>query len=172
MTEPRPAVHPAVQLRLEPAAYGDPDVVALVDRVQAEYVERYGSPDESPVDPALFVAPHGTFVVGYLDDVPVATGAWRASTVEVFGAARTAEVKRMYVVPEARGRGLARVVLAHLEASAAAAGIEALVLETGLRQPEAIALYESSGYVPVPGFGHYTGSPLSRCFGKDLRPGA
>ena len=59
-------------------------------------------------------------------------------------------------------------MLAHLEASAAGAGIEALLLETGTRQPEAIKLYESSGYVAVPGFGYFKDEPLSRCFAKRL----
>ncbi len=59
-------------------------------------------------------------------------------------------------------------MLAHLEATAAAAGIEALVLETGMKQPEAIALYVSSGYEPVPGFGHYRDSDLSRCFARRI----
>jgi GNAT superfamily N-acetyltransferase len=82
--------------------------------------------------------------------------------------ASAVEVKRMYVVPAARGRGLARTMLAHLERTAAEAGADVVVLETGLRQPEAIALYESSGYRPIPGFGHYRGAPLSRCFAKPL----
>ena len=59
-------------------------------------------------------------------------------------------------------------MLRHLEETAAAAGYEALVLETGLKQPEAIALYESSGYVQVTGFGYYRDSPLSRCFARSL----
>ena len=64
---------PPVQMRLTRAGYGDPDVTLLVERVQEEYVERYGSPDESPIDPVLFEPPHGSFFVGYLaDDVPVA----------------------------------------------------------------------------------------------------
>ncbi|MDO9456303.1 GNAT family N-acetyltransferase [Nocardioides sp.] len=162
-------------LRLERVAYGDPDALRLVEDVQAEYVVRYGSPDATPLDPLMFEPPAGSFYVGYLDagdgDTPVATGAWRRSDVVAFGSTRTAEVKRMYVVPAARGRGLARVVLAHLEATAAAAGAEVLLLETGTKQPEAIALYESSGYVTVPGFGYYKDAPLSRCFGKDLRVG-
>lgn len=162
-------LHPLPPLRLERVAYGDPDALRLVEQVQAEYVERYGTPDQSPLDPLMFEPPAGSFFVGYLDDEAVATGAWRRSEVEVFGAGSTVEVKRMYVAPQARGRGLARVVLAHLEATARESGAEALVLETGLKQPEAIALYESSGYVRVPGFGYYKDAPLSRCFGKDLR---
>jgi GNAT superfamily N-acetyltransferase len=74
----------------------------------------------------------------------------------------------MYVALSARGRGLARLMLAHLEASAGEHGFEAVVLETGLRQPEAMALYESSGYEPVPPFGYYNDAPLSRCYGKRL----
>ena len=86
----------------------------------------------------------------------------------MFGTRATAEIKRMYVMPRVRKAGVARTMLAHLERTAADAGIAALVLETGTRQPEAIALYESSGYVEIPGFGFYREAPLSRCFGKLL----
>jgi len=158
--------HPALDLRV--VAYGEPDVVALVARVQEEYVSRYGGPDESPVDPTMFDPPDGLFLLAYLDGVPVGTGAWRRSPVLALGGSLGAEIKRMYVVPEHRGQGLARRILAELEDTAAAAGFDLLVLETGLMQPEAIALYESSGYVRIPGFGHYRDSDLSRCFGKRL----
>lgn len=152
--------------------YGHPDAVALIEQVQEEYVARYGGRDESPVDPAMFVPPGGSFFVGYVGRTPVATGAWRRSGVEALGTAVTAEVKRMYVVPAAQRRGHARRVLAHLETTAAAAGYEALVLETGLRQPEAMTLYASAGYEPIPGFGYYKDAPLSRCFAKRLVPAA
>ena len=116
----------------------------------------------------MFEPPDGSFFVGYRDGVPVATGAWRRSPVAAFGSERTAEVKRMYVAPAARGLGLARRMLAHLEHSAGEHGAEVVVLETGLKQPEAIALYESSGYTPIPGFGHYKWSPTSRCYARRL----
>ncbi len=74
----------------------------------------------------------------------------------------------MYVVPSGRGLGLARAMLAHLEDTARDAGAEVMVLETGLRQPEAIALYESSGYLPIAGFGFYKDAPLSRCLARSL----
>ena len=119
----------------------------------------------------MFEPPAGSFFVGYLDGGAVATGAWRRSGVEAFGTTDTVEVKRMYVAPGVRGRGIGRRMLAHLEETAAAHGAGAVVLETGLRQPEAIALYESSGYVPVPGFGYYKDAPLSRCFGRLLPAG-
>ena len=157
------------RLQLVRVAYGDPDALRLVEQVQAEYVVRYGSPDETPLEPAMFDPPAGSFFVGYVEGEPVATGAWRRKEVEAFGTTRTAEIKRMYVVPAARGRGVARAVLSHLETTAAQAGAEALLLETGLKQPEAITLYESSGYVPVPAFGFYAEAELSRYYGRDLR---
>ncbi|MEU6174107.1 GNAT family N-acetyltransferase [Streptantibioticus parmotrematis] len=149
--------------------YDHPDAVLLTARVQQEYVERYGDPDATPVDPGDFEPPRGLFLVAYLDGVPVATGGWRAQDASPEGHEDgDAELKRMYVVPEARGRGLARQVLAALEDSAAAAGRSRMVLETGTRQPEAIALYVSCGYAPITKFGLYRDDPLSRCFGTDL----
>jgi len=152
---------------IERVGYGHPDALLLVEEVQAEYVRRYGGRDRTPLDPLMFEPPDGSFFVGYLEG-PVATGAWRRSPVEALGTSRTVEVKRMYVAPAARGQGLARRMLAHLEADAAAYGAEAVVLETGLAQPEAIALYESSGYTRIPGFGYYRDAPLSRCYARRL----
>jgi GNAT superfamily N-acetyltransferase len=153
--------------------YGHPDAMLLIAEVQAEYVIRYGGQDDTPLDPLMFEPPTGSFFVAYLEvepaRLPVASGAWRAhEDVQVFGTRRTAEVKRMYVAPTARGKGLARRMLAHLEASAQAAGFEAMILETGLAQPEAIALYESSGYTAIPSFGYYKDSPTNRCFAKPI----
>ncbi|WP_241238226.1 GNAT family N-acetyltransferase [Nocardioides pantholopis] len=146
--------------------YGHQDAMRLMAQVQEEYVARYGGPDESPIDPLMFVPPVGSFFVGYLGETAVATGAWRESGVAALGTTRTAEIKRMYVVPAAQRQGNARRMLAHLETTAADAGYAALVLETGTRQPEAIALYESAGYLQIPGFGYYQDSPISRCFAK------
>ena len=157
-------------LEIRRVGYGHPDALRLIAQVQDEYVVRYGGPDRTPLDPLLFEPPPGSFFVGYLDGVAVATGAWRRSGIEAFGRTATVEVKRMYVAPTARRRGLGRLMLARLEESAAGHGAEAVVLETGLRQPEAIALYESAGYLPVPAFGYYKDAPLSRCFGRRLPP--
>lgn len=164
----RSATDRTAGLWIAQVGYGHPDASRLVAQVQQEYVVRYGGPDESPVEPALFDPPQGSFFVGYLGDEAVATGAWRSSGVAALETPRTAEIKRMYVVPAARGAGHARRMLAHLESSAARAGFEALLLETGTRQPEAIALYESAGYQRVPGYGYYRDAPLSRCFAKRL----
>lgn len=158
-------------LSIRRCAITDPDAARLVEEVQQEYVVRYGSRDETPLQPGYFDEPSGAFYVGYLDGAAVATGAWRRRTdVEALGSTATAEIKRMYVAATARGRGLARAMLAHLEQTAGAAGAEVMILETGLAQPEAIALYESSGYLPIAGFGFYKDAPLSRCMAKALEP--
>lgn len=149
--------------------YDDERVQRLVEQVQQEYVERYGGHDAGAMDPAEFAAPQGRFFVALREQEPVAMGGWRLRPdVAELGARRTAEVKRMYVVPTARRTGLARLVLRTLEESARGAGCDVLVMETGMRQPEAIALYESAGYVPVTGFGHYKDSPLVRYYGRRL----
>ena len=85
-----------------------------------------------------------------------------------FGIERPAEVKRMYVVPGLQRRGLARAVLAHLEATAAEAGAVHMILETGAPQTAAIALYTASGYAPITPYGHYRWSETNRCFAKAL----
>jgi GNAT superfamily N-acetyltransferase len=148
-------------------AYGDPVVQALDERVQAEYVVRYGGPDQTEMDASEFDPPAGVFLVGWADGVAVACGGFRAHGTD--GAeAVDAEVKRMFVPPEHRGNGYARLLLTALEDAARAAGYPRLILETGGAQPEAIALYASSGYVPIPGFGYYRDSPHNRCFAKLL----
>jgi hydroxymethylpyrimidine/phosphomethylpyrimidine kinase len=157
----------AVQLR--PTPFLDPVAQRLIGEVQQEYVRRYGGPDEAPVDGAEFDPPDGLFLVAWQAGEPVGCGGWRR-----LAGTDTVEIKRMYVPPASRGRGLARLILAELERTAAAAGARQVLLETGIEQPEAITLYTSSGYQPAPGFGHYAGRPKSRSFGKTLvggRPG-
>ncbi|HKX71843.1 MAG TPA: GNAT family N-acetyltransferase, partial [Acidimicrobiales bacterium] len=84
------------------------------------------------------------------------------------GATATGEIKRMYTAPAARRRGVSRALLARLETEAVRLGYRRLQLETGDRQPEAIALYESAGYGHIPTYGQYAGDELSVCFAKDL----
>ena len=141
----------------------------LIADVQQVYVDRYGDVDVTPVDPAEFSPPLGHFVVGYVDGVPVACGGWRAHDVAEHSLRPgDAEIKRMYVAETMRGRGLARLVLASLETAAREAGRKRMVLETGLRQPEAIGLYQSNGYARIDNFGVYRHHPESLCFAKDL----
>lgn len=153
-----------MSLVIRPAAYDEEVAADLIEQVQQEYVVRYGGRDDAPVDPAEFSPPQGLFLVAVLDGTPVGCGGWRD-----LGDGRV-EVKRMFTAPAARGRGVARALLAELERTAAAAGHARVVLETGLAQPEAMTLYGSAGYDPIDGFGHYAGRPLSRAFGKDLGP--
>lgn len=149
-----------LDLREEP--YDGPIAQQLIAAVQQEYVVRYGSPDETPVDPSEFARPSGRFVLGYLDTDPVAMGGLRRIDAD------TVEIKRMYVAPEFRGRGLSRVVLAHLESLARELGATRVLLETGPKQPEAMRLYETSGYERVEGFGFYKCEPDSVSYGKSL----
>jgi GNAT superfamily N-acetyltransferase len=180
-------------LELSVVGYDHPDAVTLVEAVQLVYIERYGGVDATPVDPAEFAPPTGVFLVGYANGAPVCCGGWRthrrvgahstpsrrsqhtAGSASADGDAdadadadKDAELKRMYVVDQARGRGFARRLLAELERTAVAAGARRMVLETGTRQPEAIGLYRSAGYQPIPGFGVYRCAPGSRYFGKPL----
>jgi GNAT superfamily N-acetyltransferase len=157
-------------LDLRPTPFDHRDAVRLIAEVQQFYRERYGDEDVTPVDPRQFDAPHGHFVVGYADGTAVACGGWRARDDGSDPVLRDgdAEIKRMYIAATHRGRGHARAVLAELERSAAAAGRRRLVLETGTRQPEAMALYASTGYTPMPNFGAYREAPDSRCYAKAL----
>lgn len=148
--------------------YDEPDAAKLIAGAQEELVRRYGGEDSTPMDPAEFAPPLGLFLVGYVHDTPVVCGGWRAHDRKPYLEDGDAELKRMYVVPGARGRGHARAALAELERTALAAGRRRIVLETGTAQPEAIALYTSSGYTEIPKFGQYRDYELSRCYGKIL----
>ncbi|HEX4697788.1 MAG TPA: GNAT family N-acetyltransferase [Actinomycetes bacterium] len=141
----------------------DSDVAAtLVAEVQQEYVRRYGGHDETPVDPDEFAPPDGTFLVARYGAVTIGCAGMRRHD------ASTVEVKRMFVRAEHRRRGHARRLLRALEDLAREQGYRRVILETGLAQPEAIALYARAGYLPVEGFGHYRDAALSRSFAKDL----
>ena len=86
--------------------------------------------------------------------------------------ASTAELKRVYVTPGFRRRGLARRLLDELEQRAVDNDFRLLRLETGKRQPEAVGLYASCGYTQIPPYGRHAGDPMSVCFEKLLtRPG-
>ncbi|MDQ1740978.1 MAG: hypothetical protein QOE53_2630 [Pseudonocardiales bacterium] len=168
----------SIHLSIREVGYDHPDAQRLIAEVQAEYVQRYGGPDASPVDPLEFRPPQGLFLVGYVGSEPVAMGGWRRHDDEhpdgqpETSLAPVVEVKRMYVTAGWRGRGYARAMLAQLEDTARQAGARWLLLETGSRQPEAVQLYQSCGYQPVPPFGHYADRPLAIHLGKDLRTAA
>ncbi|MCX5342995.1 GNAT family N-acetyltransferase [Streptomyces atratus] len=159
-----------MNIRSRPFDHGD--AVKLNDQVQLEYAERYGDEgDVTPLDASMFEPPNGLYLLAYdAQDRPVATGGWRSQEQNDEGYSDgDAELKRMFVIPEGRGNGLARRILAALEADARAAGRSRMVLETGYKQPEAIALYTSSGYTPCEKFGHYRTYENSICFAKPLQ---
>lgn len=148
--------------RLRPVRYEDPVARYLVEAVQQEYVVRYGGRDAAVVDPAEFEPPAGLFLVAEVEGVPAGCGAWRVLP------SGDVEIKRVYVEPAFRRRGLARRLMAALEASAARAGHRSVVLNTGQQQPEALALYERLGYRPVPGYGVYACAPDAVFLGREL----
>ncbi|WP_069174452.1 GNAT family N-acetyltransferase [Streptomyces griseus] len=156
---------------IQPRPFDHPDAVKLNDQVQLEYAERYGDEgDVTPLDATMFDPPRGLYLLAYDEQGrPLATGGWRSQEQNAEGYSDgDAEIKRMFVIPEGRGRGLARRILAALEADARAAGRTRMVLETGDRQPEAIALYTSSGYTVCSKFGHYREYESSICMAKRL----
>lgn len=104
----------------------------------------------------------GAFVIVWRGDKAIGCGAVRRIEAGV------GEFKRMYVIPEERGSGIGHLLVAALEAEARALGLARLVLETGIRQVAAIALYRRVGFTEISPWGEYAGSPLSVCMTKDL----
>ena len=151
---------------LRPLPYDHPVAHLLVERVQEEYVQRYGGRDAAVVEPGEFLPPRGIFLVAEVDGVPAGCGAWRVLSPGVV------EIKRVYVEPGFRRRGLARGIVEALEDGAARAGHGSVVLNTGQEQPEALALYADLGYVPVSGYGIYACAPGAVFLGKSLAPAA
>jgi len=138
---------------------------SLIEALNAELSGLYPEPGANhfQLDPTEVAEGCGAFLVVYRRGTPVGCGALRLLDAE------TAELKRMYVSPNVRGRGLGRVLVSALEAEARALGVRRLVLETGIRQAAALALYRATGFQPIPLFGEYRLSPeTSVCLGKDL----
>jgi GNAT superfamily N-acetyltransferase len=136
----------------------DAELSALVMAQQRELREADGGLDGQvflPHDDAAYLA---VVVSGRV----VACGAWQALEPGV------AEIKRMYVRPAYRGRGIARQLIVALEEEILAADRSIIRLETGTYLPAAIALYRSAGYLPIPVYGEYVGNPFSVCFEKRL----
>jgi len=140
----------------------NPDFIELVKHLDADLAVRDGDEHAfyhqfNKIDMIKHV------VVLYDDTVPLSCGAIKESMPG------SMEVKRMYTVPSARGKGLAAKVLAALEIWAAELGYPKCVLETGKKQPEAIALYTKCGYKVIPNYGQYIGVENSVCFEKKLQ---
>ena len=147
-------------LEIAPVRWDDPAASALREAQRIEIDGRYGSDTEpGPKPTADDIA---VFLVARRDGEPVGCGGLRAIDDE------HGEIKRMYVAPDARGTGVSTAILRALEAAARERGWTRLVLETGIEQPDAMRFYEREGYTPIPRFGHYVHSEISRCYGKSL----
>ena len=140
---------------------GNVDFIQLVQQLDAELAVRDG--DEHPfyaqfnkIDKIKHV------IVAYDDGQPAGCGAIKEYAPGVM------EIKRMFTRPQNRGRGIASKVLSELEIWAGELSYKKCILETGIRQAEAIGLYKKSGYVLIPNYGQYKGVENSVCFEKEL----
>ena len=137
------------------------DFVELVKHLDADLADRDGKEHSfyaqyNKIDQINFV------VLAYENDVPVACGAIKEYAPD------TMEVKRMYTLPDRRGKGIASQVLRELESWASELSYRKCILETGKKQPEAIRLYEKNGYQIIPNYGQYIGIENSLCFEKEV----
>jgi putative acetyltransferase len=151
-------------LSIAPESLTSRDARALVARLDAELTERYPNPEDSHFEltEEQVGAGRGVFLVARAGGRAIGCGAMRRID------ALTGEVKRMYVAPSERSRGVGGRLLAALERHACGLGLRRLVLETGERQPESIRLYERAGFARIDRFGEYVDSPASVCMGKPI----
>ncbi len=151
------------EVRIEPGNPADPAFARLHEALDRELGELYPADSIYSVEPDKLDAPGCCLLLGRnVEGEAVACGALRRLSDD------QAEIKRMYVVPKYRGQALGRRILEGLEARAAAFGYKSLRLETGERQPAAIGLYRSFGYVQIPCYNEYAYDPHSLCFEKRL----
>ena len=139
----------------------DKDFIRLVEALDDDLYERYGAV-MSHYDQFNRIERIRHAVVLYVDGVPAACGAFKEYDP------RSVEIKRVFVHPGYRGRGLSKAVMNALEVWAAEEGYGRAILETGGRQPEAIALYRKSGYRVIPNYPPYVGDSNSVCMEKEL----
>jgi GNAT superfamily N-acetyltransferase len=149
-------------LRITRTDSGDQDFINLVKELDLYLAEKDGK-DHAFYDQYNKLDKIKHVVLAYEDDKPVGCGAIKEYASNIM------EVKRMYTSPACRGKGVATQVLNELEKWAAELGYEKCILETGKRQPEAIALYKKSGYKTIPNYGQYAGVDYSLCFEKEMR---
>ena len=152
------------QISLEAADPLGDDANQLLRDMGAEALRRYGDFIDLSAPPATNepLVPRSVFLIARLAGKPVGCAALRPMNAEI------AEVRRMYVAPSVRRRGIARRLLAELEGKAIKLGYTSVRLETGTRQPEAVALYESCGFRRIASYGCHVDDPLSICFEKKL----
>jgi GNAT superfamily N-acetyltransferase len=142
----------------------DARAAALVREMTVEVCALYGEDPDQPsgLTAELFAPPHGTFLVAVVDDRAVGCAGYRRIDDDL------GQVHRVFVRTEARGTGVARALMAAIEQRAVGSGLTTLRLETGIRQPAAMRLYESLGYTPIARFPPYEEDPVSRCYAKRI----
>ncbi len=148
-------------LKLQKRSGDHPDFAGLVLFLDAYLAEKDGR-DHDFYNQYNGISTIKYALVGYNENKPVACGAIKEFETKAM------EVKRMFTLPEYRGKGIARQLLAELESWAAELGANRVVLETGRKQVEAISLYERSGYRRIPNYGQYIGIETSVCYEKPL----
>ena len=157
----------AVELR--EARYDDPEVEYLVSQIFAYYRELYqgrqggGGGNRTSV-PEAYLPPEGLFLIAWAGGTPVGCGGYRQCEV----GEGAAELKRMWVEPDQRGKGIARLLLSELESRAALAGYTRMMLDTGPLQTRAVEIYEVAGYGRIPNYGSHAGNERLVSFAKEL----
>jgi GNAT superfamily N-acetyltransferase len=147
--------------RVEPS---DREAESLIAELDQELARRYPVSAIHGLHPDEIVTFPGVFLLARYDGEVIACGAVRPLESGL------AELKRMYVVPSARRRGYARRLLEELEQVARDLDVRVLRLETGVHQPESVALYEAAGYQRIAPYGEYIGNIYSLCYEKQLAP--
>lgn len=155
-------------VEIRPVRFGAPIAQQMVALAQEDITQRYGSADANPIEPVQFDPPEGIFLVAWHDGQPIGCAGWRIVGEPGDVMEDVAEIKRMYVVPSARNTGVASALLKALEDTARENGVRRMILETGLAQPEAMALYTKRGYEKIPNYGYYKDEPDCVSFGRDL----
>jgi putative acetyltransferase len=150
------------RLEIQEVPPDHPDLQQLIRQLDAELLTLYPAEGIFGVDFSHPSVAAMTFCVAYSDGVAAGCGALRPL------AQGSAELKRFYVDPVLRGRGIATRLLGYLESKARQAGVASLRLETGPKQPAAIALYRKCGYTEIEAYGEYVGCPHSYCMEKSL----
>lgn len=154
----------SLPIELRTVGPDNPDLHQLIAKLDDELLERYPKQGIFGLDFNDPKVKQVTFVIAYLGETPVGCGAIRPLDLDC------AELKRFYVDPGYRNRGIASRILIFLENTAQALGYRKIRLETGPKQPESIALYEKNGYYAIELFGEYVGCEHSLCYEKNLRP--
>ncbi|GGP08471.1 GNAT family N-acetyltransferase [Nonomuraea glycinis] len=149
---------------LHARSYDHPDSSLLVRALFDDQVERYGYADPFEADAAYYAPPDGLFLVGYHDEVPVTCGGYRPFS----GRLGIVEIKKMYTVPHLRGLGLGERIITALERQAMLDGVQRSILETGVRNTAALALYARMGYQPTERYMDNRDPAINRAFIKDL----